>query len=287
MMKVALIPNEFSMDFESVCKLCSDEGVHFLELAYMWNKSILDLEETEIQRVESLMHQYKLHAASIQTQILKVFPPDSPKASLGSKIMNRDYDYNKSRIDRAIELARRFHTPYIVSYSFFKGKHKPNNSHWQRFLKDYAEIMEKCKIGNITMVIECEGDTYISSVTDYLRFFTHFKGPQLKANLDLANLISWQRKLPRKQFELLYPYIKYFHVKDRKMGRWKILPSQPAIFGEGNVPWKEVLTWCAEKDFDGFLSIEPHVHGNDRIAQGRRCIQNLHKLLKELKIPYQ
>jgi sugar phosphate isomerase/epimerase len=79
--------------------------------------------------------------------------------------------------------------------------------------------------------------------------------------------------------------VPYFHVKDRK----KVFPFRTgsAIFGEGYIPWKQVLPWFAEKGFNGYLSIEPHVHGENRFEKGRQCAKNLQNLLSELHIPFE
>jgi sugar phosphate isomerase/epimerase len=286
-MKISLIPNDLSMDLEAVFKICAEEHVKYVELAYMWNKSILDLDESELIKVQHLMDKYGLKAASIQTQILKVFAPDSKLAAPGSKNMHRDYDYNLSRIDRAIEIAQRFHAKYIVSYSFFTHLSQTKDANWQRLIKDYAMINEKCRKANVTMVVECEGDTLIATIQDYLRLFTTINSPHVRANFDLANLHSKQKEFTRADFEQIAPYVPYFHVKDRKMPKWRILPAKGAVFGEGNIPWPRILPWFAQFGFDGFLSVEPHVHGPDRMELGRRCVQNLQKLLRDLNFEFE
>jgi sugar phosphate isomerase/epimerase len=287
MMKISLIPNDFSMDLEAVFKLCQEENVHYVELGYMWDKSILDLSESELTKVENLMKQYGLKAASIQTQILKVYPPNSKLSAPGSKNMHRDYEYNLSRIDRALEIATRLNAPYIVSYSFFTHLGGITEENWQRLFNAYATIIEKCKKANKTMVVEVEGDTYVRTIDDYLKLFTHFNSPHLQANFDFANLHSAQRIFTRADFDRFYQFVPYFHVKDRKLPKFKFLPSKGAVFGEGNIEWKQILPWFAEKQFSGFLSIEPHVHGAERFELGRKCVKNLQKLLKELNIAFE
>lgn len=282
-MKVSLIPNDFSMDLEAVFKMCNAEHVQYVELGYMWNKSILDLTPEEIQNVLALMKQYNLKAASIQTQIMKVGPPGSILDRKGSQKMNFDYSYNRSRIDRAIEVAEIFDTPFIVSYSYFRHGVRNIQSYWPKLLADYEEFLPKLKAKNKTMVIECEPDTLIATVQDYLKIFKYFDSPHIAANLDLANLHGGQKSFSRADFEAIFPYVKYFHVKDR---RKKLIGATGAIFGEGFIPWSSVLPWFAEKGFDGYLSVEPHVHGENRFEKGVQCVRNLQNLLKLLKIAF-
>ena len=121
-MKVSLIPNDFSQDLEKVFQLCQTEGVKYVELAYMWNKSILELNEAELTKVHELIDKYNLKAASIQTQIMKVHPPGNPNAKPGTKNMHDDFEFNISQIDTSIKLAKEFNAKYIVTYSFMDLK---------------------------------------------------------------------------------------------------------------------------------------------------------------------
>jgi sugar phosphate isomerase/epimerase len=117
--KITTIPNEFSQDFEKVLALLSRNDINYVELASMWNRNILDLTPEEEDKVEDLLDQYGMDVSAIQTQIMKCHPRDSPHAKPGSRQMHLDLEYNLSRIDRAIELAKRFKTENIVTYSYF------------------------------------------------------------------------------------------------------------------------------------------------------------------------
>ncbi len=285
-MKVALIPNDFSMDLEKVFQLCNQHSVQYVELAYMWGKSILDLNEEELKKVESLLNKYDLKTASIQTQIMKVFPPDAKLHKEGKETMHRDFAYNKNRIDRAIILAKRFQAKYIIGYSFFTYLEKVTKKNWNLLLETYAEFLPKLREAGVIMAIECEGDTYIQDIDSYLRLFHHFDDdPHLQANLDLSNLYSKQNIFDKGEFNRIRPYLSYLHVKDRK---WrKILWNKSAVFGEGSVRWEKVLKWLKESKYTGFLSIEPHVHGKNKFEKGRQCVLNLQNLLKKLSISYE
>lgn len=284
MIKVSLIPNDFTMEFEKVMKLCQEENVKYVELAYMWNKSVLDLNESELSKVHELMDSAGVKAASIQTQIMKVHLPESKLAAPNSKNMHRDYEYNKSRIADAVRMAKEFNCKYIVTYSYFTYLVGKKEENWQRLFNDYQELLKPVAEAGKQMVVECEGDTYIGSVDEYLRLFQRVKSESLKANFDLCNLYSHVHKFDEHDAERMKPYVEYFHVKDRK--KVFLLGSKPAVFGTGSVPWRMALKKFYEMGFDGVLSVEPHVHGKNRFELGRMCVKNLQALLKELNIPF-
>lgn len=284
-MKISIIPNDLTMELEAVFKMCQEEKIKYVELGYMWNKSILDLNEEEISKVQSLLSKYNIKVASIQTQIMKVFPPGALLSKIGSNHMHFDYEFNKSKVDRAIELAKIFDAPHIVTYSFFRRGVKITEELWNRLFNDYEQFLPKLKASGKSVVVECEPDTLIATVSDYLKLFQHFESPHIQANFDMANLFGAQNHFTSEEFEQFYKYVPYFHVKDRK--KVFLHRTKGAIFGEGYIPWRQVLPWFAEKRFNGFLSIEPHVHGEDKFEKGRQCAKNLQKLLMELNIPFE
>jgi sugar phosphate isomerase/epimerase len=282
--KIALIPNDFSMDLEEVFKMCAAESVKYVELANMWNKSILDLNESEQSRVHELLDQYGLQVASIQTQIMKTVAPNSVLRKGESRDMHRDHAFNVSRIDRAIELAADFQTPFIVTYSFYKMGAKVTDQNWQQIFDDYAAFLPKLQTAGKTVVIECEADTYVGTIQQYLKLLHHFEAPDIRANLDLGNMMGAQTSFTEDDFKQIFPYVAYFHVKDR---RKKLFGTAGAVFGEGFVPWRKVLPWFAEAGFSGYLSVEPHVHGANKFEMGRNCVHNLQQLLRDLDIPFE
>ncbi len=164
-------------------------------------------------------------------------------------------------------------------------------------LADYDVLVQKCKAAGKTMVVECEGDTLVRDTATYLKLFEHYgNSPHLKANLDLANFIGHAGDFTRDDFDRLLPHVEYFHVKDRAPSKsflrklpviGKNFKMKSAVFGEGTIPWRRVLPWFVEAGFDGPLSVEPHVHGDTKFEDARRCVQNLKKLLVELNITFE
>jgi sugar phosphate isomerase/epimerase len=301
MVKVALIPNDFYVPgkkFEAVLdEVCAKEHVKYIEIAYLWGKSILDLNDGEIAKLHEALDSRGIKIGSIQTQIMKVIPSGTKLSKPGSKIMNRDHPFNVGRIDDAIRCAKEFGARYIVTYSYFNFTipKKAIEHYWQVLFDDYTKLVEKCKAADKTMVVECEGDTLVGDTAAYLRLFEHINSPHLMANLDLANFIGHTRSFTHDDFEKLFPHVPYFHVKDRvfrtkglltKGILKKLFGGKGAVFGTGMVPWKQVLPWFVEKGFDGILSVEPHVHSEDKFGDAAKCVHNLISMLKELGIAY-
>ncbi|MHA1821436.1 MAG: sugar phosphate isomerase/epimerase family protein, partial [Promethearchaeota archaeon] len=250
---------------------------------YMWRKSVLDLSESEVDRVHNLMEEYNVEAVSIQTQIMKTHPPDSQFYQKGSKDMHKDFEYNISRIDDAIKMANEFKADYIITYSFFKRDPSDVQENWKRLFEVYSGFLPKLKANHKKVVVECESDTYIAGLKDYLEFLGHFNSEHILANFDVANFLETEGNLTEDDFKQLEPFVEYFHVKDRI---FLDRHSRSAIFGEGDVPWKQIINWSASTGKNFVLSVEPHVHGWNRFKKASKCALNLQKLLKEMKLDF-
>jgi len=279
MVKIATIPNEFSQDFENVLKILNELDIKYLELASMWNKSILDLNQEEENRVKKIINEYGMKTSAIQTQIMKCYPKDSQYAKIGSKDMHLDLDFNKSRIDRAIELADKFETQNIVCYSYF-SKNGITEKNWQNLINDYEILINKCEKRDKILVLENEHDTYVALVDDIYRIMHHFESKHLRHLFDTGNLFKRVNSFTYNDYQRIGKYIGYWHVKDvRKMifGRkvW-------TVFGTGIIPSKEIFTWYLKDGFDGFFSAEPHQAGPNRIELCEKHIKNLKDLIESI-----
>lgn len=278
--KISTIPNEFSQDFEMVLKHLAKKDINYVELASMWNRSILDLTPEEEDKVEDLLDQYGMDVSAIQTQIMKCHPRDSPHAKLGSKQMHLDLDYNLSRIDRAIELAKRFKTENIVTYSYF-AKAGLTEKNWEMMLKDYDGLIKKVTKANKILVLENEHDCYVALIDDIHRIMSHFKSPHIRWLFDTGNLFMRTDKFTPEDYGKVGEYIGYWHVKDVKKAlfgkakRW-------AVFGKGIVPSKDIFSYFIKGGYNGYFSAEPHQGGSKKFELATEHVLNMKKVLDSL-----
>lgn len=278
--KVATIPNEFSQDFERVIEMLDDMGINNVELASMWGKSVLDLSKEEEDRVDSILKEHGFVVSAIQTQIMKCHPRNSPHAKPDSKNMHSDLDYNLSRIDRAIELAERFKTNNIVTYSYF-DKAGITESNWELMLKDYKFLVDKCKTAGKTMVLENEHDTYVALIDDIARIMGHFDSPHLRWLFDTGNLFRRVKDYTVRDHEKVGQYIGYWHIKDVKKRFFGRIKSW-AVFGEGFVPFEKIFPKFIRDGYNGYFSAEPHQHGPKKVQLAKQHVLNLKEYLESL-----
>ena len=69
--KITAITNEYSQDFEQVLKYLSRKELEYVELASMWGKDVINLNNSELDKVEKFNWSYlsRLLSESFQSTI--------------------------------------------------------------------------------------------------------------------------------------------------------------------------------------------------------------------------
>ena len=76
---------------------------------------------------------------------------------------------------------------------------------------------------------------------------------RLRAVFDPANFVQCGQKTFPDAFDMLAPYVEYMHIKDALADGSVV----PAGMGEGRVG--DILKALADRNYTGFLSLEPHL----------------------------
>ena len=83
----------------------------------------------------------------------------------------------------------------------------------------------------------------------------------------------------REAFPEMINYIEYVHIKDAKFSNKTVVPA-----GEGDGEIKEILTQLKAKNFDGFLSLEPHLAISGKMSgfSGAELFKKAARALKKI-----
>jgi sugar phosphate isomerase/epimerase len=120
-----------------------------------------------------------------------------------------------------------------------------------------AKKADLLKDTGVTMVHENEAKIYGHSAKNCVDIAETIDSPNLKLVYDPANFV-WGEKITdniESCFSLMKPYVVHVHIKDWKLGS-KDIGSMP---GEGDGQIKELLAELASMNYDGCLTMEPHL----------------------------
>jgi sugar phosphate isomerase/epimerase len=235
--------DEISSDPEEQVAVLRQFGIRHLDLRGAWNKSIMDLTESDLDRLGRILADSGVGVAAIGSPI-------------GKSTIDKPPEYELKRLKHACELAQRFRSHFIRIFSFYPPEGKPIVAFRQQVFERMASWVEYVTSAHPGLVLahENESGIYGDLPNRCEEICSRFAGPGFTGCFDFANFIHDGVDQPYESaWKPLKPYIGYFHLKDYKSG------AHPVPLGEGNGEVERILGDAAASGYDGFLSLEPHL----------------------------
>lgn len=244
--------DEAGADIEDQIKALKENGISFIELRGIGNKSIVDLSCNEAIQLKKLLDKDKIKVWSIGSPIGKITITD-------------DFNPHMELFLHTLKIAEIMEAPCIRLFSFYMPKDENPIDYRDEVIRRLSAICEAAKDSNVILCHENEKGIYGDNAERCLDILKNVQG--LSGIFDPANFIQCGQEI-RSAFDLLFPYIYYFHIKDAVNGENVV----PAGCGDGEIPY--ILEKCKNKN-GIVLSIEPHLalfNGLDKLENGEKSI---------------
>ena len=220
------IAPEMTKQYETLHNL----GIEYIELRGIDGKTIAEA---------------KALKTDLDRENIKISAIGSP---IGKIKITDDFAEHFETYKKLVEIAKILDTKYIRMFSFYvKDKDFEKAEVFARLEKMIAYAKEE----DIVLLHENEKGIYGDTADSCLELMEKFYCDNFKAIFDFANFVQVGEDTLY-AYSLLEPYIEYFHIKDAK-GKKNV----PAGKGDGNIG--EILSLAFLKDYNGFLSLEPHL----------------------------
>ena len=244
MAKLSAFADEVTDDFQGQVSYLVSEGINYIEPRFINKRNIMDLTKNELSDTKKMLRDFGLNVSAIGSPIgkLKLDEPFGP---------------HLDKFKHAIDLAIFFDTPYIRMFSYYAPHGKNIDDYRDEVLERLAKKADLLRDTEVTMVHENEARIYGHSAKNCVDIVETIDSPNLKLVYDPANFV-WGEKITNNIescFSLMKPYIVHVHIKDWKLGS-KDIGSIP---GEGDGQIKELLAELAAMNYDGCLTMEPHL----------------------------
>ena len=280
MIRLSAFADEISPDLDEQIAALKAENIHFLDLRGVWDINVLDLDDEQVAQIKQALDVQNIRVAAIASPIGKV-PIDMP------------FEQQIQRIERAIQLAQLFQTPYIRIFSFYPPGHGnaqsavPDMAAWRDAVLARLRVLSaRAGTAGITLLHENDGGTYGESIEGCVDVLQNVADSHMQAVFDPANFIQCHQEPYPDAYERVHPWLDYVHVKDA------LADGKVVAAGEGVARWPELLRRLRADGYDGFFSLEPHL-----IAMGpyggfsgpdlfRHASQSLQHLLGEMDWAY-
>ena len=251
MAKLSAFADEVTDDFLGQVKYLVKERVGYIEPRFIDKKNIMDLTRDELNDARKLMQDNGLEVSAIGSPIGKV-RLDGPFAP------------HLDKFKRAVDIAILFESPYIRMFSYYAPQGRNIDEYRDQIMERMAAKAEMLKGIDVTMVHENEAHIYGHSARNCVDIARTINSPKLRLAYDPANFV-WAEGITdnvESCWPLMKPYVVHVHIKDWKLGA-KDVGSIP---GEGDGQIKELLAELAAMNYDGCLTMEPHLQAGGQFG---------------------
>jgi len=244
MAKLSAFADEVTEDFLAQVEFLAGERVGYIEPRFINKKNIMDLTKGELDEARAMICDHGLKVSAIGSPIGKVR-------------LDEPFDPHLDKFKHAVDLALFFKTPYIRMFSYYAPEGKNIDDYREQVTERMAAKVDVLADADVTMVHENEANIYGHSAQNCVDLVEAVDSPKLRLVYDPANFV-WGEKMTNNVevcWPVMKPYVVHIHIKDWKLGAADV-GSMP---GEGDGQIEELLAELAAIDYDGCLTMEPHL----------------------------
>jgi sugar phosphate isomerase/epimerase len=231
--------DEIADDLATQLDLLAEEGVRHLELRSAWGKNVLDLSEDELLSARALLDQRGFGVSAVGSPI-------------GKSQIDQPHAFEIERLERAIGAAQVLGTDRIRVFSYYCGENPAD--HRDGVLARMRDLAERAAAAHMLLIHENEKDIYGDTADRCHDLFRSVDMPALRAAFDPANFVQCGVRPMDEAWPLLADFVGHIHIKDAVFADGGV---RPAGQGDGAIP--ALLATLAERGYQGFLTLEPHL----------------------------
>lgn len=235
--------DEISDDLSTQISVLKKHGIEYLEFRSAYKKNVADYTESEAAEIVKVLKENGIKVSSIGSPIGKVD-------------VNCDFEKYLDLFKHVLNLAHIFETKYIRIFSFYVPQGE-EEKYTEIVIERIAKFTELAKNEDLVLLHENEKEIYGSNAQRCFRILKTINSPNLRATFDPANFVQCKVEVWPHAFNLLKDYIEYVHIKDAKFKDGSV-----TVAGQGDGKVKEVIEELKKMNYQGFLSIEPHLNNS-------------------------
>ncbi len=284
-MKLGVITDGISRDFEHALKVMTEVGVEYAELQFLWDKEVGDQTPEEIQKIKDLVAQYRVKVPCISRHNFAGLPV------MATEPEDEIYKKHLEGLKRCINIAKELGTNIVRIMSCrkemiifgYNGAEEwvASTGSWDKFLKLMEAPVKLAEDEGITLVVETGNNAMITSGVLAKKLIDDLGTKHLKILWDIPNTMYCTEVPYPDAYKEIKDYICHIHLKDCKADIARATVRFCPL-GEGDVaPYLEGLAEALKKDrYQGVISLESvYRPDNGTFEDGfRECLPTLKKL---------
>lgn len=233
--------DEIADDLDEQVALLNQLGVRFIEFRSAWGINVLQLSDEQLATVKQTLDAAGISVSSIGSPIGKISITD-------------DFEPHLDAMRRALHVADHLGAPNIRIFSFFIPEGDDPAIHRDEVHRRMRALVELAAQSDVRLLHENEKEIYGDLPERCKDLADTFGSDHFKLIFDPANYVQCGVRPFDQAWPLVGDQVVYLHVKDAVANTPDVVPA-----GEGDGQLREVLTALKAKNYDGFMSIEPHL----------------------------
>jgi sugar phosphate isomerase/epimerase len=267
---LSAIGDEVADDLHTQLRVLRDLQIGHLELRRAWGKNVLHLDDEEVARVREMCDGQGVAVSCVGSPIGKS-PITDP---IGREISN---------LSRACQIGEALNTRLIRVFSFYPPD-TSSSALYDGYVPESAirlsQLSDLAQQRGFLLVLENEKAIVGDTPERCSAILRTVNSPHLRFAWDPANFVRVGVSHPTDSgWPLLGSYVAHVHVKDSTLADGTVRAA-----GEGDGQIQELLAKLQESDYQGFLSLEPHlaIAGHSSGFSGPRGMTYAAKALRRL-----
>lgn len=214
-------------------------NMEFIEMRGVDGKNVADLTIEEAKEVKKKLDAHGLKLSAIGSPI-------------GKYNIGEDFTPHLEQFKHVLELSVILDAPYIRMFSFWIPAEENADDHKEEVVRRWKLFLQEAEKYEVILLHENEKGIYGDIARRCLELYEALDHPQFKLIFDPANFIQCGVEIYPHAYEMLKDHVAYFHIKDALYSTKEVVPP-----GHGDGQLHKVLS--SLEDFEGFLSVEPHL----------------------------
>lgn len=266
--------DEITQDLDEQLETLVSLDIRGLDLRAAWEKNVTILDDDEVNRVKQTCDQFGIHVACLGSPV-------------GKSPLLDPIEFEQERLEHLMAMGIVLGTRRVRIFSFYPPD-TSTNLHYDQYVAASAErltsLASLAEKEGFILLLENEKDIVTDTPERCLAVLQMVNSPALRFAWDPANFVQVGVERPTDRgWSGLEPFIQYIHIKDARLADGRVTPA-----GEGDGQVAELLSHLKDKNYQGILSLEPHLMfaGHSSGFSGgegmRLAAQALRKLMTQL-----
>lgn len=239
-MRLGVITDEVSQDFEVALDFAKTYGLDCVELRSAYEKGPFDYTEKDILHIKALADRYGIPVTAISSPMFKC------------EYSEENIRLHTEKFKKLLTFAKILGANKIRCFDFLK-----NASVTREMIRDaYAEAYAAAEAAGVTILIESEPTTNSACCADIKALVKCVNRPYFKALYDPGNNIYATDEIPYPDGYLaIKDMLGHVHIKDAKRENGETVAT---AVGAGAVDYPGVFNALKEAGYDGDIMLETH-----------------------------